>query len=217
MYSKKRNLEKNRKVKCIIIGLLAIIIFGVVLFIFYQYSNEIDEKTINVTPLEIISGKELTEDEIIPVKSAYCVASIGTSDFMTDMITNAASVVSKPISELNDYIGLLDDIKAITGEKVDLEELKIPVHAAYSGTGLILDEDMKTYVTTILNLDSRWFYQQLHMYGWNKTYNLNNGTKVKETHMILIAGDIYLYEKIQIKGNQQGECEILGGGIVNED
>ena len=55
------------------------------------------------------------------------------------------------------------------------------------------------------------------LYSCTKTYNLNNGTKVKETHMILIAGDIYLYEKIQIKGNQQGECEILGGGIVNED
>ena len=118
---------------------------------------------------------------------------------------------------VDNYIGLLEDIDSITAkEQVDMKELEIPVHAAYSGTkGLVIDKSELKNIFELLGFNSLWFSTEMHIYAWHKEYKLFNKTEKVENHYILIYHNAFIYLRTQHTNKTKVVIDLFGGKTVN--
>lgn len=212
--------EIDEKTKCKLI-LIVLVIFTVLLLVLglllINHSKQINPDTVEVKPQQLIMGTELEEIEIIPIDVAYLVCSeeISLTKMVFDFGRNIASSTIKQLGKIDEYISLLEDIDSlVVKEQVNMKELVIPAHSVYSGTkGLILDESSIENTFEILGLNRLWFSTEMHIYAWQKEYELFDETEKVENHYILVYHDAFIYLRTQRTNSTKEIIELFGGKI----
>lgn len=212
--------EIDEKTKCKLI-LIVLVIFTVLLLVLglllINHSKQINPDTVEVKPQQLIMGTELEEIEIIPIDVAYLVCSeeISLTKMVFDFGRNIASSTIKQLGKIDEYISLLEDIDSLVAkEQVNMKELVIPAHSVYSGTkGLILDESSIENTFEILGLNRLWFSTEMHIYAWQKEYELFDETEKVENHYILVYHDAFIYLRTQRTNSTKEIIELFGGKI----